>query len=212
MFLPCLTASTIVTKSSSVKIMSAAFFATSVPPLPMAIPISAFFNAGASFTPSPVIATIWPAFLKAFTILTLCSGVTLANTEYFIMFFSNSWSDIFSSSSPATAKSPFLKIPSSFAIALAVCRWSPVIITVFIPAFLQVLTASFTPSLGGSIIPINPTNIKSFSIASAVIFTGKLSASLYATAITLKAFSLISLFWYFILSSLLYIDDILPLL
>ena len=60
MFLPCFTASTIVTKLSSSKIMSAAFFATSVPPFPIAIPMSAFFNAGASFTPSPVIATTAP--------------------------------------------------------------------------------------------------------------------------------------------------------
>ena len=60
MFLPCLTASTIVTKLSSNKTISAAFFATSVPPFPIAIPISAFFKAGASFTPSPVIATTAP--------------------------------------------------------------------------------------------------------------------------------------------------------
>ena len=80
-FLPCLTASTIVTKLSSVKIISAAFFATSVPFFPIAIPISAFFNAGLSFTPSPVIATTAPVCCQALTILTLCSGVTLANTE-----------------------------------------------------------------------------------------------------------------------------------
>ena len=80
-FLPCLTASTIVTKLSSVKIISAAFLATSVPFFPIAIPISAFFNAGASFTPSPVIATTAPVDWYALTILTLCSGVTLAKTE-----------------------------------------------------------------------------------------------------------------------------------
>ena len=59
-----------------------AFLATSVPPFPIAIPMSAFFSAGLSFTPSPVIATTAPVFCQAFTILTLCSGVTLANTEY----------------------------------------------------------------------------------------------------------------------------------
>ena len=61
--------------------MSDAFLATSVPFLPIAIPMSAFFNAGASFTPSPVIATTAPVLWKAFTILTLCSGDTLAKTE-----------------------------------------------------------------------------------------------------------------------------------
>ena len=80
-FLPCLTASTIVTKLSSVKTISAAFLATSVPFLPIAIPMSAFFKAGASFTPSPVIATTASVDWYALTILTLCSGVTLAKTE-----------------------------------------------------------------------------------------------------------------------------------
>ncbi|CCJ29466.1 unnamed protein product [Pneumocystis jirovecii] len=48
-----------VEKLSSVKIISAVSLATSVPE-PIAIPISAFFSAGASFTPSPVIATVSP--------------------------------------------------------------------------------------------------------------------------------------------------------
>ena len=39
--------------------------ATSVPFFPMAIPMSAAFNAGASFTPSPVMATISPLALSA---------------------------------------------------------------------------------------------------------------------------------------------------
>lgn len=43
-----------------INIISDAFLATSVPFLPIATPISAFFNAGASFTPSPVIATTEP--------------------------------------------------------------------------------------------------------------------------------------------------------
>ena len=119
-FLPCFTASTIVQKLSSVKIISDAFFATSVPFNPIDIPISAFFKAGASFTPSPVIATTAPVFLNAFTILTLCSGDTLANTEYLIIFLSRSSFANLSNSSPVIAKSCFLKIPKSFAIAFAV--------------------------------------------------------------------------------------------
>ena len=46
-----------VAKLSSVNVMSAAPLATSVP-LPIAQPMSAAFSAGASLTPSPVIATI----------------------------------------------------------------------------------------------------------------------------------------------------------
>ena len=58
--------------------MAAASFATSVPVIPMATPMSACFNAGASFTPSPVMETILPLFCQAFTIRILCSGDTLA--------------------------------------------------------------------------------------------------------------------------------------
>ena len=55
---PSSTAPTIVVKLSSVKIISAAPFATSVPVIPIATPISALLSEGASFTPSPVIETI----------------------------------------------------------------------------------------------------------------------------------------------------------
>ncbi len=57
---PCATASTIVAKLSSVKIISEAPWATSVPVIPIAQPTSLAFKAGASFTPSPVIATTAP--------------------------------------------------------------------------------------------------------------------------------------------------------
>ena len=145
---------------------------------PIDIPMSAFFSAGASFTPSPVIATTAPVLLNAFTILTLCSGETLANTEYFIIFFSNCSSEILFSSAPVIAISFFLSIPKSFAIATAVTIWSPVIITVFIPAFLHVAIAAFTPSLGGSTIPINPTKLSPFSIVAVSILLGNISTSL----------------------------------
>ena len=86
----------------------------------MAIPISAFFNAGLSFTPSPVIATTAPFFCQALTILTLCSGVTLAKTEYSEIIFSNSLSDTLSNSAPVIALSLLVKMFKSLAIALAV--------------------------------------------------------------------------------------------
>ena len=63
--------------------MSDAPFATSVPVIPIATPISAAFKLGASLTPSPVIETILPFDLKALTIITLCSGETLAKTLKF---------------------------------------------------------------------------------------------------------------------------------
>ena len=119
-FLPSLTASTIVVKLSSSNIISAAPFETSVPVIPIATPISALFNDGASLTPSPVIDTIFPLALRAETIFTLCSGETLANTEYFSIFSKNSFSSNLSISGPVILSSILLAIFNSLAIATAV--------------------------------------------------------------------------------------------
>ena len=78
---PSSTAATIDAKLSSASTMSAASFDTSVPVMPMATPMSAFFSAGASLTPSPVMATIAPARCSASTIRSLCSGFTRAYTD-----------------------------------------------------------------------------------------------------------------------------------
>ena len=75
---PSSTAETIEAKLSSVKVIAAASLVTSVPVMPMAIPMSAFFSAGASLTPSPVIATEWPRCWNAVTTRSLCAGDTRA--------------------------------------------------------------------------------------------------------------------------------------
>ena len=49
--------------------------------MPIAMPMSADFEAGASLTPSPVIATMLPSTCSAFTMRSLCSGATRAYTE-----------------------------------------------------------------------------------------------------------------------------------
>ena len=67
-------------KLSSVRIMSDAPFATSVPSRPMATPISARCSAGASLTPSPVIALTHPWRCNDLTISSLSSGLARANT------------------------------------------------------------------------------------------------------------------------------------
>ena len=51
-----------------------------MPVIPIAMPMSAFFSAGASFTPSPVIATMSPLRFSESTRRTLSSGVTRAMT------------------------------------------------------------------------------------------------------------------------------------
>ena len=75
---PSRTADTMVAKLSSTRIMSDASLATSVPVIPIATPMSAALRAGASLTPSPVMATTCPSALSASTIRSLCSGATRA--------------------------------------------------------------------------------------------------------------------------------------
>ena len=75
---PSSTAATIDAKLSSVSVISAASLVTSVPVMPIAMPMSAFLSAGASLTPSPVIATTWPLFCSAVTTRSLCAGETRA--------------------------------------------------------------------------------------------------------------------------------------
>ena len=75
---PLTTALTMVAKLSSARIMAAASLDTSVPVMPIATPMSADLRAGASFTPSPVMATIFPFRFQALTMRILCSGDTRA--------------------------------------------------------------------------------------------------------------------------------------
>ena len=83
--------------------MSAAAFDTSVPVMPIATPMSACFNAGASFTPSPVIATTCPRDCNARTSLSFCSGATRANTAVLSATSGSSSSDTVANSLPSIA-------------------------------------------------------------------------------------------------------------
>ena len=89
-------------------------------------------------------------------------------------------------------------MPILLATAQAVSLWSPVIITVFIPAFLQVTTAFLASFLGGSIIPISPKNIRPFSdlvekISSLQGLYAKASTRSPLLAISLLIFSILPL-------------------
>ena len=165
MRLPSRTAATIVVKLSSVITMSEAFLVTSVPLLPMAMPISAVFMLGASFTPSPVIATTLPFSFRCVTMAFLCLGVTRAKTVHLLTASRHSAGVILSSSSPEATCSSRSAMPAFFAIAYAVFLWSPVIITVVIPARTHSFTACSTPSLSGSVIPHSPRYISPLSLA-----------------------------------------------
>eukprot|EP00968_Pinguiococcus_pyrenoidosus_P016789 scaffold1638_cov258-Pinguiococcus_pyrenoidosus.AAC.13 len=77
---PHFTAFTIDAKLSSSRTIFAAFFATSVPAMPIAKPMFALDNAGASLEPSPVTATTSPACRKPSTMSSLSSGAERAMT------------------------------------------------------------------------------------------------------------------------------------
>ena len=162
---PSSTAATMVAKLSSASIMSATFLVTSVPVMPIPMPMSADFMAGASLTPSPVMAVTMLLARHAFTILTLCSGCTRAYTEYVPTLLSSSSSDISSRADPSMASSALSMIPRSLPIATAVSSWSPVIMIGLMPALRHSATDAFTSGLIGSIMPTSPTKISPFSRA-----------------------------------------------
>lgn len=143
MLRPSSMAATMVAKLSSRSTRSATSRLTSEPLWPMATPTSARLRAGASFTPSPVMATTSPAFCRASTILSFCSGLTRAKTSTF----KSSSSESASSSSPVATTSA--GIPTLRAMARAVAGWSPVTITTRTPAFKTLATASGTSGRGG---------------------------------------------------------------
>ena len=175
--LPHLIPLTIVENESSVSIMSAAFLETSVPDIPIAIPTSAFDNAGASFIPSPVTATTSPSACSACTILILLSGLLLATIDIVLISSLNSSSVKVSIYDASTALILFLRRPKSSPIALAVFMLSPVSIFTDTPAWCAVSTACLTSGLSGSLIPTNPPNTKLSSHFSMLI-----SSSSRATA------------------------------
>ena len=163
---PSSMALTMLAKLSSVSTMSAASLETSVPVMPMAMPMLAVLSAGASLMPSPVMATMCPLRCSAPTMRSLCSGSTRANTRTSSTIASSSASLMLRSSAPVTSRAPGSKMSSSRAIASAVAGWSPVIITVRMCARLAMATAAFTSARGGSIMPTRPSRTRSSSMLS----------------------------------------------
>ncbi len=186
---------TIVVKLSFSKTMSATSFVASVPFIPIAMPTSACFRAGASFTPSPVTATTSPCLFNRSTSLYLCCGDVRAKISVVFRAFLSSESDIFSISFPVMML--WMGIPICSPMALAVMALSPVIIFTLIPALIAVLMEAATVFRGGSNIPTSPTNMRLFS-------SNLLLQGLYANARTRRAFCAYSSanFSYFFISDL----------
>mmetsp|Transcript_39307 Transcript_39307/g.99062 ORF Transcript_39307/g.99062 Transcript_39307/m.99062 type:complete len:280 (-) Transcript_39307:1742-2581(-) len=180
---PSSTPRTMDAKLSSSRIMSAASLDTSDPVMPMAMPMSAFFSAGESFTPSPVTATTDLARWLPSTITSFCCGEVRANTIWgYSSTRSRSSSDMSLSCEPVTTMAlawlgstsstgtpRFLAMSSTVssvmmftcrAIALAVMGWSPVTMMTLMPAVWQIFTASGTAGRGGSMSAMKPRKWK----------------------------------------------------
>mmetsp|Transcript_9645 Transcript_9645/g.24918 ORF Transcript_9645/g.24918 Transcript_9645/m.24918 type:complete len:303 (+) Transcript_9645:842-1750(+) len=163
---PSSMAATIVAKLSSASTMSAASLATSVPAMPIATPMAACLSAGASLTPSPVMAGTSPAVRSILTSICLSRGSVREKTMFW-------WCDVssatrFSSDMPKksapvnerpSVASPSLKMPISRAIASAVGWVSPVIITTRMPAVTHSAMAGATSGRAGSLMPATPTKV-----------------------------------------------------
>ena len=174
MALPSSTALTIVAKLSSAKIISDASLATSVPAIPIAIPILAYFKAGASLTPSPVIAAIWFNWpVSNLTNSLLWDGSVLENTSP-LGFPMTSCKTFFYFSSPIVENSKpvnewvanwatLCKIPIYIAMDYAVSLISPVIMITEMPASLHLSIEFLTSGLGGSCNATTPIIMGLFS-------------------------------------------------
>mmetsp|Transcript_30351 Transcript_30351/g.65119 ORF Transcript_30351/g.65119 Transcript_30351/m.65119 type:complete len:267 (-) Transcript_30351:1111-1911(-) len=149
--------------------MSAASLATSVPAMPMAIPMDACLRAGASFTPSPVIAGTSPHDRRSLTRSCLSRGSVREKTRepppcMMSLARCSSVMDPWKNSAPVKdlplTLSPSSKMPTSRAMASAVILLSPVIMMTRMPASWQRWMAERTSGRGGSLIPVRPTKVR----------------------------------------------------
>mmetsp|Transcript_35500 Transcript_35500/g.71063 ORF Transcript_35500/g.71063 Transcript_35500/m.71063 type:complete len:207 (-) Transcript_35500:118-738(-) len=169
---PSSTAFTIVVKLSSASTILDAPCATAVPD-PIATPMSAALSAGASLTPSPVMAATSPgpplssASWRRSTMCCLWMGSVREKSDAPCTAASCSAADIAPNSRPvkdlparssSSANTPILRQMLS-----AVFWLSPVMTMTRIPAARHVSMAGRTSTRGGSRIPTRPTNVMSAS-------------------------------------------------
>ena len=150
-------ASTITDSPEASSTMEAAARAASVAP-ETAIPQSAFFSAGASLTPSPVMPTMWPRCCRTSTMWNLCSGKTCAKPSAFSMvsaICALSWCLV---SPSALASRIFVPIPSCFEVSRAMAIWSPVTILTSTPMCRALAMVALACSRGGSNNGSTPAN------------------------------------------------------
>mmetsp|Transcript_53708 Transcript_53708/g.112077 ORF Transcript_53708/g.112077 Transcript_53708/m.112077 type:complete len:216 (+) Transcript_53708:1593-2240(+) len=162
-------------RPSWVSTMSAAARAASVDPC-TAIPTSARFSAGASLTPSPVIAAVSPGppsdsgSWSRPTISRLCIGSVREKSFAARTAARFSAGPIELNSRPVkdrpAASSSGSKRPIMRQMVSAVWGLSPVMTMTRIPAPLHLAMAAFTSSRGGSRMPVTPMKVRSLSTSS----------------------------------------------
>mmetsp|Transcript_17837 Transcript_17837/g.28820 ORF Transcript_17837/g.28820 Transcript_17837/m.28820 type:complete len:248 (-) Transcript_17837:440-1183(-) len=159
-----------VEKLSSARTISAASFATLVP-VPIATPMALCCSAGASLTPSPVMAGISPSCCNIFTNFCLSAGCARQNTMLSRLSISSCSSSSFRKNSlPSKAlrvegSASASKIFTSLAMAIAVSRASPVIIITRMPAWEHSRMLAGTSGRAGSLIPTIPTRVNPLSMS-----------------------------------------------
>mmetsp|Transcript_9118 Transcript_9118/g.22803 ORF Transcript_9118/g.22803 Transcript_9118/m.22803 type:complete len:300 (-) Transcript_9118:1615-2514(-) len=172
---PSSTALTMVVKLSSASTILAAPCATAVPE-PMATPMSAALRAGASLTPSPVMAATSPGpplssdSCRHSTMFCLWMGSVREKRLALLTAAILSDLFMFENSRPVNdlpvRSSPSLKTPILRQMVSAVFWLSPVMTMTRMPASLQVSMAGFTSRRGGSRMPTMPMKVSPLSISS----------------------------------------------
>jgi hypothetical protein len=130
-----------------------------------AVPQSACFKAGASFTPSPVIATRCPRCCSALTMAYLCSGKTRANPSAASIasaIAGGTWSGSMCGGNASAAGMMLVPSPSWRAISRAIAVSSPVTILMRTPLLSARSIVARESSRGGSNIGRMPSSAQVF--------------------------------------------------
>mmetsp|Transcript_11867 Transcript_11867/g.35178 ORF Transcript_11867/g.35178 Transcript_11867/m.35178 type:complete len:231 (+) Transcript_11867:110-802(+) len=176
---PSSMAATMVAKLLSARIMSEAPLATAVP-APIATPMSARLSAGASLTPSPVIAvtmpmdwrretsrSLWEGSVRAKRLHSpaarLCSSsLRLANSRPVSAVYARAPgtpAGDAAAASAARSSSPGVMTPACLHTASAVCMLSPVTTMTRTPAERARAMAGPTSGRTGSVMPVTPRSV-----------------------------------------------------
>ena len=139
--------------------------------MPMAMPMSACLRAGASLTPSPVMATTWPRLCRASTSRSFCSGVTRAKTAVSVGPLDQlgvaERAQVAARRTGGCRQILLVRHETDHAwrSPRAVTAWSPVIILTRIPAVWQASIAAIASGRGGSIMACRPRNVRPGEVA-----------------------------------------------